>query len=729
MTVSGDGEFAVTDGNGELVIKAPARRQVDGRARWRRLLGGGRRRAEDDRADRADPRQRHRRRRPAPQPVHQQRRADAVSRHAGGDGVAGEPGGAGQRARARRVPVRRRHQGAAGPVRARAAEGPGRRSAHVHAVAQGPGRRTRPRAPTSATPSTARRSARSTASTRPAAPPWMRRAARCSTSTGNLFQPLYASACGGHTETAARDLRRRRTAATADAVAGRRDPARRQADLRRRRDASSSRATGTATARARTSTAGATPGTPSSSRRSSRPESRGSRARQTVAVVRVGCAGRAARRRHRPRARTVRAGAERPFRGAGRQLDRQARLGHPQLPADPGRRSAAKLGDCAGDGARRRQEARQADGVRRRLGPRRRACASGARRAWRRAGMSFEAILAHYYPSAELGDAETGTRSALPVPAPLPPTGDRRPSRSRRKPQPDSAPNPPNLIPPPRTNSGTRAVPDRAERAAGAEHAAAVPALAVLQRRRGAQVFEGLVRRLAGEDADARHGREQRHRERQIASGVAAGRASAAVRSPAAPTSSRAARRRPPSRPPCRADGSGTAPRPRPARPARRPAPRPQHRATRDHSQRRHAERHDERPERRQQQRADHQRAPPRAVDGEDRDEAGRDHRVADVRAQLERVVPRRSLPARPAACRSAPRRRRSSPSRSSRARRCGARGRAPRSCASCAQSDRRCACTTCGLAGHRAGCGRRGGAPGGPPAPRAWSCWPRASR
>lgn len=77
-------------------------------------------------------------------------------------------------------------------------------------------------------------------------------------------------------------------------------------------------------------------------------------------------------------------------------------------------------------------------------------------------GMSYEAILGHYFPSAELGDAETGVRSTLPVPAPLPPA----PPRPQPEPKPATDPRPaadpkpgattpdlPNLIPPPRNNA------------------------------------------------------------------------------------------------------------------------------------------------------------------------------------------------------------------------------------------------------------------------------------
>jgi len=82
-------------------------------------------------------------------------------------------------------------------------------------------------------------------------------------------------------------------------------------------------------------------------------------------------------------------------------------------------------------------------------------------------GMSYEAILGHYFPSAELGDADTGSRSALPVPAPLPPAAPKpeptheTKSASDPKPVPSAptAPNPPNLIPPPRTTSSPASAP------------------------------------------------------------------------------------------------------------------------------------------------------------------------------------------------------------------------------------------------------------------------------
>lgn len=68
-------------------------------------------------------------------------------------------------------------------------------------------------------------------------------------------------------------------------------------------------------------------------------------------------------------------------------------------------------------------------------------------------GMSYESILGHYYPSAEIGDADTGSRAPLPVPAPLPQAAPKPP-----EPAPQSAPEPkpaapalPNIIPPPRT--------------------------------------------------------------------------------------------------------------------------------------------------------------------------------------------------------------------------------------------------------------------------------------
>ena len=88
-------------------------------------------------------------------------------------------------------------------------------------------------------------------------------------------------------------------------------------------------------------------------------------------------------------------------------------------------------------------------------------------------GMSYEAILGHYFPSAELGDADTGTRSALPVPAPLPPA----PPKPEPEPKPAAEPKPeqkpagdpkpgtaapanlPNLIPPPRNNNAPNSAP------------------------------------------------------------------------------------------------------------------------------------------------------------------------------------------------------------------------------------------------------------------------------
>jgi stage II sporulation protein D len=78
-------------------------------------------------------------------------------------------------------------------------------------------------------------------------------------------------------------------------------------------------------------------------------------------------------------------------------------------------------------------------------------------------GMSYEAILGHYFPSAELGDADTGSRSALPVPEPLPPRAVPPPPPKPQQPDPkppepkpeqkpqQPAPAVPNLIPPPRT--------------------------------------------------------------------------------------------------------------------------------------------------------------------------------------------------------------------------------------------------------------------------------------
>ena len=82
-------------------------------------------------------------------------------------------------------------------------------------------------------------------------------------------------------------------------------------------------------------------------------------------------------------------------------------------------------------------------------------------------GMSYEAILGHYFPSAELGDADTGSRAPLPVPAPVPqrapdpapppPQQDPKPAPPQpdpkpAPPQPEPKPGSPNLIPPPRTN-------------------------------------------------------------------------------------------------------------------------------------------------------------------------------------------------------------------------------------------------------------------------------------
>ena len=165
--------------------------------------------------------------------------------------------------------------------------------------------RTRPRAQMSATRSTARRSRRSTASSRPAALPSTPPERKVLLRGGAVFEPVYSSACGGHTESApgssalAERRRRRRCR--------RRDPG--GADLSSDAGAlSSSRAPGTVTAPARTSTAGATPGTPSSSRRWCRPASARFEGTQTIAASSTRRPRRPTGERHHPRAGPIPAG-------------------------------------------------------------------------------------------------------------------------------------------------------------------------------------------------------------------------------------------------------------------------------------------------------------------------------------------------------------------------------------------------------------------------------------
>jgi SpoIID/LytB domain protein len=85
-------------------------------------------------------------------------------------------------------------------------------------------------------------------------------------------------------------------------------------------------------------------------------------------------------------------------------------------------------------------------------------------------GMSFEQILAHYYPSAELGDADTGNRTPLaPMSIPTqaapiapPPKPAEPPATKQEPPQATPAPAPapaPTIIPPPRTAPGSASTP------------------------------------------------------------------------------------------------------------------------------------------------------------------------------------------------------------------------------------------------------------------------------
>jgi stage II sporulation protein D len=75
-------------------------------------------------------------------------------------------------------------------------------------------------------------------------------------------------------------------------------------------------------------------------------------------------------------------------------------------------------------------------------------------------GFSYEEILGHYYPSAELGEADTGSRTPLPATVPQPKTDPPPKPESTPAPVPQPAPPsrpvtaPPNPIPPPQTAPG-----------------------------------------------------------------------------------------------------------------------------------------------------------------------------------------------------------------------------------------------------------------------------------